>query len=506
LGDNFSPTGEVSEGFQLISEVGMACGFLKARKFFSIGNAAKILLLMILSHMVSIASSFPAAATEPDRPTSQEATIPRTPGRPTTEEVESWRREILKTPQPRNGCFAANYPERQWREVPCKTPPHKLYLPKTVVRQVGNGPDFSAVVTGNISLAEGSFEPGTVVSTECDVACPQGICPSSPTCSGSENEYSLQLNTKPFKTAACASAPGGVEGGCLGWQQFVYSSEGGGFIQYWLLTYGPPGTACPAPRGANCLQDPVSSDGWCPFSFSSKGPVYCVVNSANSAPAPGSVITSLQSLKLTGAVAGVRAPNDFIAVTTRGGVLNSATGNNYFRDLGQHWQEAEFNVFGDGGGDQAVFGPETTVVVRTQVDNGSASAPACDDQSFTGESNNLSLVGTPADEKLSALPSIVFRESNALGTPPTCATPQGINCVEVSSSGSTSCTDAGGVPSTCATAVCPTGFTLTGGGGACAAGSSKIKSLFPLESQGSFNIACDKQGVDPQAVAICCRF
>ena len=131
---------------------------------------------------------------------------------------------------------------------------------------------------------------------------------------------------------------------------------------------------------------------------------------------------------------------------------------------------------------------------------------ACDEQSFTGESNNLSLVGTPATEALSALPSIVFQESNVLGTPPTCATPQGINCIEVSSSGSTSCTDAGGVPSTCATATCPAGFALTGGGGACAAGSSKIKSLFPLESQGSFNIACDRQGVASQAVAICCRF
>jgi hypothetical protein len=90
------------------------------------------------------------------------------------------------------------------------------------------------VVSGNISLAEGSFEPGTVVSSECAVACPRGICPTNPTCSGSANEYSLQLNTKPFKTNTCASAPGGVDGGCLGWQQFVYSSEGGGFIQYWL--------------------------------------------------------------------------------------------------------------------------------------------------------------------------------------------------------------------------------------------------------------------------------
>jgi hypothetical protein len=481
------------------------------RSFSSVrGHGTRVLGIMVAVSLLPGLLWGPATAAEPETPSASETTIPRQPEyqKPTAEELENWRQAILKIPQPRNGCFTANYPEEHWREVACKKPSDKLYLPKTLVEQVGNGPDFTATVTGQLSQAEGSFDPGTVVSSECDVPCPKGVCPTNPTCtSASANNYSLQLNTKPFKTNTCAGSPGGINGGCLGWQQFVYSSTGGGVIQYWLETYGPAGTSCPAPSGANCKPGKVSTDGWCPFSFSPTGPVYCVVNAAASAQAPAEPITSLSELKLKGAVAGVSAPNDYIAVTTSGGAVNTASGNNYFPDLGSQWQEAEFNVFGDGNGDQAVFNAGTTVVVRTQVDSGTTSAPGCGGQSFTGESNNLTLVGTPAVVPTSPLPAIVFTESNAAGgTPPTCATSGGgLNCLEVSSSGRRDCTDAGGAASTCASATCPGGLTLTGGGGACAAGNSKIKSLFPIERQGSFTIVCEKQGVDPQAVAICCH-
>ena len=80
-----------------------------------------------------------------------------------------------------------------------------------------------------------------------------------------------------------------------------------------------------------------------------------------------------------------------------------------------------------------------------------------------------------------------------------------LNCVQVSSPGSTSCRDAGGAPSTCATATCPGGFTLTGGGGACAAGGTRIKSLFPVVRNGTITIVCEQQGVAPEADAVCCR-
>jgi hypothetical protein len=155
---------------------------------------------------------------------------------------------------------------------------------------------------------------------------------------------------------------------CQGWEQFVYDPSAGGTIQYWLLTYGPANTSCPTPTGANCQPNSSSTDGWCPFSFATgptAGDVYCVVNAVGGTPAKGEPITSLSELKLNGAVAGVRGSNDSIAVTNVGGTVNTASGGNYFPDLGSLWQEAEFNVFGEANGDQAVFNTGATVVVRT---------------------------------------------------------------------------------------------------------------------------------------------
>jgi hypothetical protein len=78
-------------------------------------------------------------------------------------------------------------------------------------------------------------------------------------------------------------------------------------------------------------------------------------------------------------------------------------------------------------------------------------------------------------------------------------------CVQITSAGSFSCKDQGNFDSTCATAKCPSGYTLTGGGGACQAGDRRIKSLVPKLATGEFTIACEQQGVAPAAVAICCQ-
>jgi len=82
----------------------------------------------------------------------------------------------------------------------------------------------------------------------------------------------------------------------------------------------------------------------------------------------------------------------------------------------------------------------------------------------------------------------------------------GLECVEASNSGSSSsCKDAGGFDSTCAIASCPVGYSLTGGGGACAAGDRKLKGLSPNLGAGTFGIMCEEQGVAPQVKAICCK-
>jgi hypothetical protein len=82
---------------------------------------------------------------------------------------------------------------------------------------------------------------------------------------------------------------------------------------------------------------------------------------------------------------------------------------------------------------------------------------------------------------------------------------QKLNCVEVFSTGSTACKDAGGGDGTCATARCPANLTLTGGGGACAAGGTRVKSLVPNVNDKTVAIMCERQGVDPQVVAVCCN-
>jgi len=124
---------------------------------------------------------------------------------------------------------------------------------------------------------------------------------------------------------------------------------------------------------------------------------------------------------LTGTVAGVNGnADDEIAVTA--GTVFTGPGNDYFPDLGNQWQFAEFNVFGDGESDAANFNTGSTIVVRTSVGSGTALAPSCDQQSFTGESNNLTLVNLTPPAAHTGIPSLVFKESNAAGsTLTTCA-------------------------------------------------------------------------------------
>ena len=110
-----------------------------------------------------------------------------------------------------------------------------------------------------------------------------------------------------------------------------------------------------------------------------------MVNAINATTAPAAPITSLSTLKLTGAAAGVAgAANGSITVSV-GGTPYTASGNNYFPDLGSQWQEAEFNVFGDGNGDQAVFNSGATIHMRTGVASGTTSGPSFTAGCFTGE-------------------------------------------------------------------------------------------------------------------------
>jgi len=369
-------------------------------------SCAFLAALALALSLVSIGAAQEATAPQ-NKKTADQAQAAA--GLPTAVERESWRMTILHTPRPKQGegCFVATYPEIVWREARCKEPPHTPYQPRPHggIRPdtVGGTSrlDFSPQVTGNISEGEGSFDSVNGVTNQ------------------TSSTYSLQLNTENFTTSTCSNY-----GPCRGWEQFVWSnSTQSGYIQYWLIQYGPQGTACPAPVSASCNGLNVFSDGWCPFTIQGTTDVYCARNAANSiSQLAAEPITSLQQLKITGTVAGFNGnANDAIAVT-EGNTTQTASGNNYFPDLGNKWQIAEFNVFGDGNSSALNFNNNTTVQVRTSVASGTSLGPGCDEQSFTGESNNLTLINLNPPVAHTGIPSLVFQESNAPGsTLTTCA-------------------------------------------------------------------------------------
>ena len=295
---------------------------------------------------------------------------------------EEWRRAMKTVAKPKKGCFTATYPDRRWREVACVTPRPIPFGPKKGPRpfQIGNGTDYSALVTANVSAAEGTFENVSGVTSEAGGTV--------------ANKYSLQINTNPFTTTSCAGS--GTPASCRGWEQFIYSSVtlGEVFIQYWLLSYN---AACPA--------------GW----ITSGGS--CYRNSANAIVVPVQAITLLSQMTMDGDV------TDQASLTV-GATIYAAPGDNRFPDLSNGWRTTEFNIFGDASATpSADFNPGVTMNVRTRANSGTPLlAPTCSYTGFTFEQNNLTLVGAPTAVADVNWPSIVFTQSNTGATARSCDT------------------------------------------------------------------------------------
>ena len=177
------------------------------------------LVILPLVFLFSFAS--PAQSTKPPEKT------PTTSRRAERElkARKEWQKQIAKVPVPKKGCFTANYPDKQWKEVPCGAPSK---YPNTVGGTIGNdvGPNVSPLF---ISSAQGSFDsvsPSTITET--------GPWNGNATAA---NAFSIQMNTQFFATTVCAG-----HAGCQGWQQFIYSqNQCGGpcvFMEYWLIGFG----------------------------------------------------------------------------------------------------------------------------------------------------------------------------------------------------------------------------------------------------------------------------
>lgn len=281
--------------------------------------------------------------------------------------IEAWHKEMARHPFPKKGCHRAKHPSRQWQEVPCTTPPNRPYPPSGVEAHR----HFAAETSGLISSSIGSFESVDNVTNEKD------------------GTFSLQLNSSFFTSPACKSA------GCVAWQQFIYSSrEGTAFMQYWLLGHGAP---CPK--------------GW------TSNPPACWRNSEKAVQVGKYEITQLAGLALGGST--VAGGKDRVTMKTPDSTVHTA-GEDSVLGLAQGWRYAEFVVVGDGGGAEAVFNPGATIVVRTDIDDGTTTAPRCATRVFTAETNNLSLVA-PCCPHGGSSPGIVFTLSSAKDATSTCA-------------------------------------------------------------------------------------
>src|SRR5208283_2125617 len=318
----------------------------------------------------------------------------------TTQTRESWRQLMARMPAPKPGCYTATYPSAQWQEVPCTTAPQRPYP-----RAIGAGPatvgagdsgDFSAVATGGpITLATGSFKVTGVTSVS------DGSGPTT---------FSLQLNTNTFASTPstlCASQPG-----CFAWQQFIYSNssncKSGGscvFIQYWLVNHTSPCSAAPTVAGNSLIFSPATAT-------AAGG---CFINGQATA-VPTQTALNFGGLILTG---GTSSGGQSAQVETSAGTFYKAADPGDLLGIGSNWNTAEYNLFGDCCSKLVTFTPPgATVVVKTIIISGVVvAAPTCSGQSFTAESNNLTLL--PPCCPLTV--GITFTESTAAGATSACA-------------------------------------------------------------------------------------
>jgi hypothetical protein len=182
---------------------------------------------------------------------------------------EAWRKIMVGTPLPKNGCFKAEYPSTEWHEVPCGRPSPYLN------QKGGNGVGVNQVAYGYsgsnlISSAQSSL-PSIAGGSYMNGASGD-VLGNSP---ADTNIFILHRNTQSkfnllsgfndfpstFSMPACSVAPNGAAG-CYGRRQFLFSQTqvpvpGPGqsvpgaqsntpsfFIEYWPLNLGPTGT-CP---------------------------------------------------------------------------------------------------------------------------------------------------------------------------------------------------------------------------------------------------------------------
>jgi hypothetical protein len=359
------------------------------------------------------------------------------------------------------GCFQATYPSNTWIRIACS--PVSSYggtIRPDIADVVGNGKDYliKAAAGKTFQSITASFPQvaGVVSETNANVLFGGKMSDSRLVGDDGKNAYTLQLNALLNKKANGILCNGTLK--CISWQQFIVDPDGRNvgandgvahvFMQTWLFNYVSPIAAIPntvpvvgpivspiTTPLATLVKTSGNLNGLCPPGFVDAGKFSnlpgenCFQNS-HSATLPTSIpITDLGKVTLTASASSYLL--DTVCATYDGNqvcdnypdaIAGSANG----------WNEAEFNVVGDGEGSQAQFNPGSSLTIKlaSNYADGSTDAPSCPNSDvdfigYTGETNNLTLgqcVATagslatfsliPFSSTPAVQPSIQFTESN----------------------------------------------------------------------------------------------
>lgn len=326
------------------------------------------------------------------------SSLHRTPVAGSSQHV--WGRSMMGVPLPGGGCFKAAFPATKWKRVACVRPPN---VPFSDPRTRGAKPNYIGNLAGDYTLeslpfpiagAIGSFP--VVNGVKSAATCNPANIKNDKCTKGSQgpNSYSLQLNSNNFWTKVCPGA-------CMGWEQFVYTNEpssysnGGGLliIQDWYLATGSKKIKC--------------NPGWTASSGS------CYRNADVSVYVPNIPASTLNHISLAGS-ASTTGDSVFLADDKSGYVYGMKDAqDDRVTELAYHWTDAEFNVFGTGGGYRVLFNERSDITVSVEAVTGSSAPPKCPmNLGTTGEENNLAFDPAPSDPQLATYPSILFRESH----------------------------------------------------------------------------------------------
>lgn len=317
---------------------------------------------------------------------------------PRAETMLQWQAQLAQLPALPAGCYHASYPSVQWRATRCVAAPEIPLAPafaapngRGAPDKVGDGHDYSAVVSGLISKATGSF---THVSSKITEKGQVGGAGSK-----RANTFTLQLNSEFFTSPECAKAADPSK--CLGWQQFVYESDTDTvFMQYWLITYN---ATCPS--------------GW--FSYSGD----CYTNSPAST-VTGGPLTAKELAKVELSGSATAGGEDEVSLSIGSGQASLASAKDSKVDLSAQWNTTEFGVYGDGGGSEAYFGTGTSLEAVTTLTATGSSAPTCKVEGFTGETNNLKLTSTPVLGSTTG-PTMASKQTDGKAATASCAAAAG---------------------------------------------------------------------------------